>query len=64
MLTPAHEYEREAGQGLQALQNYAQENAEGTVPMAPTLTFEDSYDASLGDFRIEVLHLGPAHSPR
>ena len=31
--------------------------------MAPTLTFEDSYDASLGDFRIEVLHLGPAHSP-
>jgi len=59
----AHEYEREAGQGLQALQNYAQENAEGTVPMAPTLTFEDSYDASLGDFRIEVLHLGPAHSP-
>ena len=58
----AHEFEKDAGQGLQALQNYARENAEGTVPMAPTLTFEDSYDASMGDFRIEVLHLGPAHS--
>ncbi|NBB99067.1 MAG: MBL fold metallo-hydrolase [Alphaproteobacteria bacterium] len=59
----AHEFEKDAGQGLQALQNYAQENAEGTVPKMPTLTFEDSYDASMGDFRIEVLHLGPAHSP-
>jgi len=58
----AHEYEKDAAQGLQALQNYARENAEGTVPMAPTLTFTDSYDASMGDFRIEVLHLGPAHS--
>lgn len=58
----AEEFENDAGQALQALQNYAQENAEGTVPMAPTLTFEDSYDASMGDFRIEVLHLGPAHS--
>lgn len=58
----AEEYEKDAGQGLQSLQNYARENAEGTVPMAPTLTFTDSYDASMGDFRIEVLHLGPAHS--
>jgi glyoxylase-like metal-dependent hydrolase (beta-lactamase superfamily II) len=58
-----HEFEKDAGQGLASLQNYARENAEGTVPMMPTLTFEDSYDASMGDFRIEVLHLGPAHSP-
>lgn len=58
----AHEFEKDAGQALQALRNYARENAEGTVPMLPTLTFEDSYDASMGDVRIEVLHLGPAHS--
>jgi glyoxylase-like metal-dependent hydrolase (beta-lactamase superfamily II) len=59
----AAEYEKDSGRGLASLQNYARENAEGTVPMAPTLTFTDRYDASMGDMRIEVLHLGPAHSP-
>jgi glyoxylase-like metal-dependent hydrolase (beta-lactamase superfamily II) len=59
----AHEYDRNAGQGLQALHSYARENAEGTVPMAPTDTFEDRQEIVMGDMRIEVLHLGPAHSP-
>ena len=31
--------------------------------MGPTETFEDTYVIDMGDFRIEVLHLGPAHSP-
>ena len=29
----------------------------------PTETFEDRYDIELGGVKIEVLHLGPAHSP-
>jgi glyoxylase-like metal-dependent hydrolase (beta-lactamase superfamily II) len=31
--------------------------------VGPTITFEDEYVIEAGDFRIEVLHLGPAHSP-
>ena len=39
-----------------------------TRPKAPTVagpteTFEDEYIVELGEFRIEALHLGPAHSP-
>ncbi len=59
----AEEFEDTQAQALAAMQGYNRDRAEGTVPMGPTLTFEDSYDASMGDFRIEVLHLGPAHSP-
>jgi glyoxylase-like metal-dependent hydrolase (beta-lactamase superfamily II) len=29
----------------------------------PTDTFEDKYVIDMGDMHIEVLHLGPAHSP-
>ncbi len=39
------------------------ERAEGTEAVAPTETFADAKDISLGRFKIEVLHLGPAHSP-
>ncbi|MBL4916505.1 MBL fold metallo-hydrolase [Szabonella alba] len=59
----AAEFEDDAGQALAALQNYARENAEGTEPMGPTETFEDSREITMGAMRIEVLHLGPAHSP-
>ncbi|MCB1400047.1 MAG: MBL fold metallo-hydrolase [Rhodobacteraceae bacterium] len=59
----AAEFAHEAGGDLAALQNYARENAEGTDPMGPTETFEDHRSIEMGDFTIEVLHLGPAHSP-
>ncbi|MCR9148761.1 MAG: MBL fold metallo-hydrolase [Rhodobacteraceae bacterium] len=59
----AEEFARDGGQALAALQAYARENAEGTVPMGPTETFEDSRTIEMGDVTVEVLHLGPAHSP-
>ncbi|MCK5725927.1 MAG: MBL fold metallo-hydrolase [Thiotrichaceae bacterium] len=34
-----------------------------TKVVMPTITFDDRMDLSLGDFTIELLHLGPAHSP-
>ena len=49
--------------GLTALQSYANENAEGTTIVEPTETFTDRKDIEMGDTKIEVLHLGPAHSP-
>lgn len=59
----AHEFEEYAGQIFEGMKRYARENAEGTVPTGPTITFEDRYDIEMGDTKIEVLHLGPAHSP-
>ena len=49
--------------GLEALKSYARENAEGTTIVEPTETFSDRKEITMGDTRIEVLHLGPAHSP-
>ena len=49
--------------GLAALKNYAQENAEGTEIVEPTETFSDRKEIQMGDTRIEVLYMGPAHSP-
>ncbi|MDH5799058.1 MAG: MBL fold metallo-hydrolase, partial [Paracoccaceae bacterium] len=37
--------------------------ADGTSVVGPTIIFEDEYVIQLGDTRIEVLRLGPAHSP-
>ena len=48
---------------LQAMRAYNRDKAEGTRVVGPTITFEDEYVIELGNFRIEVLHLGPAHSP-
>ena len=45
------------------MKRYNRDKAEGTFVAPPTLTFEDKYIVEMGDFRIEVLHLGPAHSP-
>lgn len=59
----AAEFEHSSAQGLTALKAYARENADGTDPMGPTETFTDKREITMGDFRIEVLHLGPAHSP-
>lgn len=48
---------------LQAMQRYNRDKAEGTSVVGASITFEDEYIIELGDMRIEVLRLGPAHSP-
>ena len=59
----AAEFEDGAAQDLASLKTYARENAEGTVIAQPTETFTDRKVIDMGDISIEVLHLGPAHSP-
>lgn len=49
--------------GLEALKSYARENAEGTTIIEPSETFSDRKTIQMGDTLIEVLHMGPAHSP-
>ena len=45
------------------MKRYNRDKAEGTFVAPPTETFEDRRVIEMGDFRIEVLHLGPAHGP-
>ncbi|WP_054301263.1 MBL fold metallo-hydrolase [Gemmobacter sp. LW-1] len=59
----AAEFADGAAQDLAALQRYARENAEATVIAAPTETFTDRKTIEMGGVSVEVLHLGPAHSP-
>ncbi|WP_424942634.1 MBL fold metallo-hydrolase [Aliiroseovarius crassostreae] len=59
----AEVFEHDSGTLLQQMQNYAKENAEGTDPTGPTRTFEDKEVINMGRFTIEVMNLGPAHSP-
>ena len=59
----AHEFEEYGFQILTRMQNFNKERAEGTEVVLPTETFEDEYIVDMGDFHIEVLNLGPAHSP-
>ncbi|HCP80653.1 MAG TPA: MBL fold metallo-hydrolase [Octadecabacter sp.] len=56
-------FEDKSAQIFEGMQRYARENSEGTVPQGPTITFEGEYIIEMGDMRIEVLDLGPAHSP-
>lgn len=58
-----HEVEENGFQILEGMKRYNRDKAEGTEIALPTETFEDEYVIELGDFRIEVLHLGPSHSP-
>ncbi len=59
----AEEFEAYSAQIFEGMKRYAGDQAEGTVIQGPTLTFEDEYIIEMGEMRIEVLHLGPAHSP-
>ncbi len=59
----AHEFEENGFQILEGMRRYNRDKAEGTVLQGPTITFEDEYIVEMGTMRIEVLHLGPAHSP-
>ena len=59
----AHEFNENGAQILERMQNYNQEKAEGTRLASPTNTFSEKHIISLGNKVIEVLYLGPAHSP-
>ncbi len=59
----AHEIEEQSFALLEAMQGRAKEKAEGTSVVMPDITFADSKVIELGGERIELLYLGPAHSP-
>ena len=59
----AHEIEERGNQILASMKRYNGDKAEGTFIAPPTETFEDKRVIEMGDFHIEVLHLGPAHGP-
>ncbi|MEL6169728.1 MAG: MBL fold metallo-hydrolase [Pseudomonadota bacterium] len=59
----AHEIETRGHQILENMKRYNRDKADGTVVAPPTDTFEDRREIEMGTFRIEVLHLGPAHGP-
>ena len=57
------EFEERGYDILDRMQGYNRDKAEGTEVTLPTETFDDRYDVTLGGMKIQVLHLGPAHSP-
>ena len=59
----AAEFEEYGQQSLESMKRYNKERAEGTTVQGPTETFSDKKILDIGRFHIEVLHLGPAHSP-
>ncbi|WP_299079120.1 MBL fold metallo-hydrolase [uncultured Ruegeria sp.] len=59
----AHEVEEQGNRLLEQMKGYNRDKAEGTFIAAPTETFEDKKTIEMGGFRIDVLHLGPAHGP-
>ncbi|WP_435258032.1 MBL fold metallo-hydrolase [Thioclava sp. FR2] len=59
----AAEFAHDGDAALIALRAYARENAEGTDLVTPTETFTDKKIIEMGGVTVEVLHLGPAHSP-
>jgi glyoxylase-like metal-dependent hydrolase (beta-lactamase superfamily II) len=52
-----------AAQSLRRHQEILKERADGTEIVGPTETFSDKRVIEMGDFTIEVVNLGPAHSP-
>ena len=59
----AREFEERGFQILQRMQRYNAEKSQGSRIQRPTQTLDDRYTVTLGVFRIEVLYLGPSHSP-
>jgi glyoxylase-like metal-dependent hydrolase (beta-lactamase superfamily II)/dienelactone hydrolase len=58
-----HEIEEQSFALLEAMQGRVKEKAKGTKVVMPDETFTDKKIIELGGERIELLHLGPAHSP-
>jgi len=59
----AHEIEEQSFALLEAMQARVREKGKGTKVVMPDETFTDIKIIKLGDERIELLNLGPAHSP-
>jgi glyoxylase-like metal-dependent hydrolase (beta-lactamase superfamily II)/dienelactone hydrolase len=59
----AHEIEEQSFALLDVMRMRAKEKAEGTQVVMPDETFTDKRVIKLGGERIELLNLGPAHSP-
>lgn len=59
----AAEFEEYGAQIIESARNRLKERAEGTCLHGPDETFSDRHVVEMGDFTIEVLYLGPAHSP-
>ena len=56
-------FEDEGGQSLERHERIIKERTEGTELVGPTETFSDKVELEMGRFKIEVINLGPAHSP-
>jgi len=56
-------FEDSGGDSLDRHERILKEKAAGTELVGPTETFSDKREIKMGDFTIEVLNLGPAHSP-
>jgi len=59
----ADEFKKRGGDILASMKRYNRDKAGDTVVQLPTETFEDMRKIKMGRFEIEVLHIGPAHSP-
>jgi len=59
----ASEFEERGYDILDSAQRRLKDRAENTTVTPPTETFSDKKTIVMGTFKIEVLHLGPAHSP-
>ena len=59
----AKEFKDRGAQILASAQRVLKERADKTALVAPSETFDDRKVVTMGGMRVEVLHLGPAHSP-
>ena len=59
----AHEIEEQSFALLQVMQERAKEKSTRTEVVMPDITFDEKKVIELGGERIELLNLGPAHSP-
>ncbi|MDH3741819.1 MAG: MBL fold metallo-hydrolase [Hyphomicrobiales bacterium] len=59
----AAEFEERGYDILDRMKGYNRDKADGTKVQGPTETFTDKKLIEMGDFKIEVLWIGPAHSP-
>ena len=59
----AEEFKSRGHDILDRMKGYNRDKAEGTRVQGPTETFSDKKVIKMGDFNIEVLWIGPAHSP-
>ncbi len=59
----AEAFKETGGQSLERHERILKEKIKGTELVGPTETFDEKYEIKMGTFTIEVLNLGPAHSP-